>query len=127
MAYEEALTAISRPAGVDLDGANDKYTGVKLNGSAAVVKFAAITDAPFGVLQDAPKAGDPARVAISGVSKVRAGAAIGAGVEFSFSAAGLAVPAASTSYVVGTTLSAAGSSGEIISAVIDPISARIKA
>ncbi|ASR83905.1 hypothetical protein SEA_SHROOMS_24 [Arthrobacter phage Shrooms] len=125
MAYEEALTTISRPAGADF-AESDKYTGVKLNGGN-VVKFAAITDAPFGVLQKDAKNGDPARVAINGVSKVRAGAAIGAGVEFSFSAAGLAVPAASTSYVVGTTVTAAGGTGEIISAVINPISARIKA
>ncbi|ATW59902.1 hypothetical protein SEA_WALTZ_24 [Arthrobacter phage Waltz] len=126
MAYEEGLEVLSRPAAVDLNGATDKYTGVKLDGSGNVAKFAAITDAPIGVLQNEPKAGDPARFAINGVSKVRAGAAIGAGVEFSFSATGLVVPAASTSYVAGTTVTAAGGSGEIISAIINPISARIK-
>jgi len=41
----------------------------------------AATDAPLGVLQNAPAAGQPAVVRIAGVSKLKANAAIAVGVQ----------------------------------------------
>lgn len=122
MAYEEALQVISRPAGVDLNGATDVYTGVKLNGSGAVIKFAAATDLPIGVLQGGngtgPLTGDPVRIATGGVTKVRVGAAVAAGAQLTFNASGRAVTAVATNYIIGTALTAGAANGSVISALI---------
>jgi hypothetical protein len=123
MAYEEGLQTISRPAGVDLDGATDTYTGVKLNASGAVIKFAAATDLPVGVLQPGGsgigiKSGDPARIAFGGVTKIRVGAAVAAGAQLTLNASGRAVTAVATNYIIGTALTAGAANGSVISALI---------
>lgn len=117
MAAEEALIAISHPASADLDAAGNQYKGVKLV-AGGVANFAAATDLPFGILQNAPKAGDPARVGVQGVSKVRIGAAVTVGQQLTFNAAGLAVPAVATNYIIGVAKTAGSASGVVISALI---------
>jgi hypothetical protein len=118
MAYEENLEAISRPAGADLDAAGNQYKVVKLNASGAVINFAADTDIPVGVLQNAPKSGDPARIAYSGVSKVRVGAAVAAGAQLTTNGSGQAITAVSTKYIIGSALTAGAAAGSVISALI---------
>lgn len=118
MAYEEALVSISQDAAVDLsDQAANRYRAVKYDAQGNIIKFAAVGDLPAGILQNEPTVGQPARLGVGGVSKVRAGGAIGAGVEFTFAADGRAVAAAVGSYVIGTTMEAAVA-GDIISAHI---------
>ena len=64
----------SRPAGADLSAL--QYHFVKLNASKEVVACDDITDKAYGVLQNAPISGEPARVKVIGETKVAAAAAI---------------------------------------------------
>lgn len=127
MAYEEALVAISRPAGEDLsDWAGLRFTAVKLNSNGAVVKTAAITDTPVGILLNDPKTGEPARLAVDGVSKVRLAGTVAAGDQLGINAAGRLVAAVATNRVIGHALTS-GVTGDIIPAAISLAGAPIKA
>lgn len=123
MAYEEALVSISQDAGADLSNQDaNRYRGLTYGTDGRVVLIDAATDVPAGVLQNEPKEGSPARLGISGVSKVRAGGTIPAGSQISFGADGRAVVAAAGSYVVGTSKEAAVA-GDIFSADISVVGA----
>lgn len=127
MAYEEALTAISRPAGEDLsDWANLRFTAVKLNASGNVVKTTAITDTPVGILQNDPKNGEAARVAIAGVSKARLAGTVAPNDQVGINAAGRLVVAVTTNRVIGIALTG-GVTGDIVSVQINTAAAPIKA
>ena len=122
MAFEYTLTQqkVSMPAGADLS--SKQFTIVKVSGTG-VINTAAITDVPVGILQNAPTSGKTAEVAVSGVGKLKASAAISAGALVGTTAAGLAVAivagTAVTQYVVGQALTAAGASGDIITVLFD--------
>ena len=123
MAYEEALVSISQDAGADLsDQPANRYRGLTYGADGRVVLVDAADAVPAGVLQNEPHEGQPARLGISGVSKVRAGAAIAAGAQISFGADGRVVTAAAGSYVIGTAKEAAVA-GDIISADISIVGA----
>lgn len=80
-------------AGADLSAA--QYLFVKFASTAAQVKpVAASTDAAFGVLQNDPKSGEEAEVAIGGLAKVVAGTSVGwtAGGAVGWNTTGQAVP-----------------------------------
>jgi hypothetical protein len=115
MATEQVLMCDNKLAGADLSTA--QYKIVKLSGANAVLASAA-GELAYGVLQNAPVAGDAAGIAIGGRTKIQLGATLAAGAKFSTSAAGLAIAAISTHQVLGTIVEG-GASGEIGSAVID--------
>lgn len=118
MAFEEVLVAVSRPAGADLsDWATHKFTGVKLDSSSNVVKVSAITDTVYGILQNDPKQGEAARVAIGGITKLRLAGTVAAGDQVSLNNAGRGVVAASTSKIIGTAVTG-GVTGDIVSVSI---------
>ena len=118
MAYEEALVGISLNAGADLSAPAKLYTAVKLT-SAGVVSCSVAGELGIGILQNNPKVGDPAKVAIGGVSKVKTGAAIAVGVPVATNAAGLLITAVATNKIIGVSLAAAAS-GDIIPVLVNP-------
>jgi len=101
---------ISIPAGADLSSSTEKV--VQLNSSGNVIDMAAITNIPIGILKNAPVTGEPAEIAISGVSRIWLGATLTPGALVGSSAAGKAVADASTNYNVGVLLKG-GADGEI--------------
>lgn len=113
--YVDSQSKLSLAAGADLS--TKQYTLVKLNGTG-VIGAAAATDICIGILQNAPTSGKTAEVAISGVSKLKASAAISAGALVGVTSTGLAVAVVAgtdtTKYVFGQAITAAGASGDII-------------
>lgn len=103
------MTAIQLPGeGVSLVAAADlsalQYTVVKLDSNGLAAAMAAITDVPFGILQNAPALGEIANVIPIGsgkCSKIVLGATLTPGALITSSAAGKAAAAASTAYPVG--------------------------
>lgn len=133
MAYEEALVSITleadatlavatgvpgQPGAADPNGGHQykfvQITGVKTVGLAD----ATVTDSVIGVLQNKPQAtGAAATVAISGVSKVEAGATITAGNPIAVKADGTAEVGLTGEPIVGFALTS-GADGEIISVLL---------
>jgi len=111
MAYEESLVCITRPAGADLTG--DIYHVVKLDSSGDVV-LAQLGDVEaIGVLQNNPDDTQAATVAISGLTKVHASAAVTAGSQVGVGATdGQVLDAVSTHVSIGTATVAAASAND---------------
>lgn len=126
MAYElsDSQVTLSIPAGADLSA--KQYTFVKISGTG-VIAVAAATDAPIGVLLNDPTTGETAAVAVSGVVKVKASAAIVAGVAVGTTATGTAVTLVpgtdTTKFLLGRAITAAGAAGDIITVAINAASA----
>lgn len=116
MAYEENLSKITVPANADLSAS--QYCLVVINSSGKLA-LATATAKADGVLQDKPSAADDAGcLAINGVSKVKAGAAITAGDDISVGSSGKAATSTSGDIVVGRALTAASGDGAIFSMLI---------
>lgn len=126
MAYESSQPIkISLKAGANLSAEQFKF--VKLDTSGNVVVASATTDRPIGVLQNTPLANEAAEVAISGITKVKAGGSASVGNVVFTSASATAVTAtigsaASTFYIQGTFLEDAAA-GQIVSVVINSANA----
>jgi hypothetical protein len=122
MAYElsDSQVVLSIPAGADLSA--KQYTFVKISGTG-VIAVAADTDVPIGVLLNDPASGETAAVAVSGVVKLKASAAITAGAVIGTAAAGTGVTRTvgtdTTKYILGRAITAAGAAGDIITVAID--------
>lgn len=122
MAYElsDSQVVLSIPAGANLSAL--QYTFVKMSGTT-VVAAAAATDIPIGVLLNDPTSGEVAAVAVSGVVKLKASAAITAGVLVGTTAAGRAVTLLAgtddTKFILGRAITAAGANGDIITVAIN--------
>jgi hypothetical protein len=111
---------ITLVAGADLSTL--KFRVVRLNSSGEVVAMSAITDIPYGILQNAPVAGEPASVIPLGAghSKVALGATLSPGARISSGATGLILAAASTAYPIGTLIDG-GANGEVGVANLTPM------
>jgi hypothetical protein len=122
MAYElsDSQVVLSIPAGADLSA--KQYTFVKMSGTG-VIAAAAATDIPIGVLLNDPASGETAAVAVSGVVKLEASAAITAGVLVGTTSTGTAVTLAAgtdtTKFILGRAITAAGAAGDIITVAIN--------
>jgi hypothetical protein len=118
--YVDTQAKISLTAGADLSA--KQFNFVKLSGTT-VVAVAAATDIPLGVLLNAPKSGQTAEVAVSGVVKLLAGAAISAGAIVGTNATGGAVALTAgtdtTKYILGQAVTAAGASKDIITVAVN--------
>lgn len=101
------------------DLSSSRFRAVKISGARTVTAIAAITDKPFGVLQNAPASGQVAEVMAQGRSKMEASAAIAVGATIGVSANGRAVTIAPgtdlTQYIIGIAEDACSNAGEIIS------------
>lgn len=105
-------------AGADLTGS--QYRFVKVNSSGVVVAVAAITDNPIGVLQNAPASGMPCEIMVMGVSKVKAFAALVAGVNLGCGTDGRGLTAATAGTTIcGVVLEPVSNQNELATAMIN--------
>ena len=112
MALMEMVKAISFEAGGDLSADQWKFVTVAADGQVDVTTGAG--SLPTGVLLNNPDAaGRAAEVAVGGVVKVEASAAIAAGADVAVTAAGLAATASTGNSIVGQCLKGAGAAGEL--------------
>lgn len=137
MAFEESLnnitlnadaslavyTGVAGQPGAPSDHGGKQYTFVKVTGAkTAGLATAAANEVVVGVLQNKPQyVGVACTVAISGVSQVRAGAAVTAGVPLKVDGSGRAVTAtlpADAALVVGIALTGCTGADHIISALL---------
>lgn len=96
MAFEQpGFKDGTRPAGADLSA--NQYKFVKLNSSGQVILCAAVTDQPYGILQNKPVSGQAAEVMLMGISKLVCAANNVIGDKIGTDAAGLGAV-----YVFGT-------------------------
>lgn len=111
MAYLNNLQTVSLEAGADLSAKQYFFVAVAADGQVDPAGNGANAD---GVLQNDPDAaGKMADVAIAGISKVVAGAAITRGDKVASDAAGKAKTAVSTNRVLGLALAAAAADGDV--------------
>lgn len=100
------------------DLSSNPYHMVKLGTNENEVDVAsAVTDKIVGVLQNKPKAGEPALVRFGGTTKVKTGTTLSKGDYITTDSNGeAAVPAGSSgeNHVLGVALEAASTTGEII-------------
>lgn len=116
MSYYEKLNEITLEAGADLSAG--QYHFVKMS-SGQIVLCSVIGEEAVGVLNDKPEAaGIAGKVAIGGVVKVTAGAAVAQDALVMTNASGRAITATATNVALGTALSAAGADGEVISVLL---------
>lgn len=122
MAYElsDSQVVLSIEAGADLS--TKQYTFVKLSGTT-VISAAAATDLPIGVLVNDPASGETAAVAVSGIVKLKASAAITAGALVGTTSTGLGVALTAgtdtTKYILGRAVTAAGAANDIITVAVN--------
>lgn len=102
MASEERVELVTAITAADLSAPANLFTAVKLDTNGKVVAIAAITDLPFGVLQDIAVSGRAVPVAVGGIAKCKAGATIAAGAPVAVKADGTLQTAVTTQYVLGT-------------------------
>ena len=119
MAIEERLEQVTAEAGADLTAAANQFKVVKLTTSGQVVVCTAITDIPFGILQDLAPQNKAVPVAVGGIVKAKAGATIAAGAQVATKADGTLQTAVATQYVIGTARWG-GVSGDVISVHLQP-------
>ena len=119
MAIEERLEQVTVEAGADLTNATNLFKVVKLNVDGRAVVCSAITDIPFGVLQDLAPITKAVPVAVGGICKARAGATIAAGAQVAVKADGTLQVAVATQYVLGVARWG-GVSGDVISVQLQP-------
>lgn len=123
MAFEnqQPLKDGTRLAAADLR--TKQYHFVKLDNTGKVAAITAITDKPYGVLQNKPNTGEEAEVVVIGVTKVIADSAIAAADSIGTSNDGQADTIAqgtdTTVYVVGQCILAAGAAGRVGTIVVN--------
>lgn len=122
MAWEQPLWRLTgHEAGEDLSGA--QHTFVKISAEGAIVKCAATTDVPVGVLQNAPTVGESAEIMVIGVTKMVASDVVLVDALVGTDAVGKAItidPKADTNaYICGRALEAAGAADEIVAVLIN--------
>lgn len=121
MATSESTISITMKAGADLSA--KQYLFMEVSAARTVDTCDATTDKALGVLQNDPTADLPATIAVSGTTKVVAGAAITAGALVAPTAAGKAQTAVSTQYPRGIALDTCTDDGDIIEILLVPIGA----
>lgn len=118
MAFEERLETISARSGSDLSAASNQYKIVKLNSSGDAVLCTAVTDKPVGILQNKPKQNQAATIAVGGISKCQASAAVTAGNLVGTSTGAQAQTAVTTQYPIGKARTSVTNAGEIFSVLV---------
>lgn len=123
MAYEISNNSlkVTLIAGADLSA--KQYYFVKMSADNTCVLCSAATDAPIGVLQNAPISGAEASVTVIGGTKLVAGAAIAAGIKIGTASTGKAdakvAGTDTTEYTVGQVLLASAADADVLTAVIN--------
>jgi hypothetical protein len=117
MAYDNVTQTISLPAGADLR--THQFKLVEINTSGQIVLAATAGQRCLGVLQNEPNTGEPADVAVAGISKCVAGGTIDEGDLITpqvTTASGLATSTAANN-VIGRAVTPAAS-GQLFSLLI---------
>lgn len=125
MATEERAEYVTAVAGADF-ASTDLFKAVKLDTNGNVVAIAAITDLPFGILQDWAKTGKALPVGVGGIIKCKAGGTIPAGSPVAVKADGTLQVAVTTQYVLGTARYAAVT-GDVFAVQVSTANLGIKA
>lgn len=112
----------TRLAAADLSA--HQYKFVKLDSSGEIAAISAITDQPYGVLQNTPTAGLPADVVVIGITKLQAdSSAVEPGSEIGTSADGQAdVKVRGTDsgqFIVGMAIGDPGAAGDLFKALVN--------
>lgn len=116
MATDQSMVCINLEAGQDLSSKQYYFVTIASDGQVDPTGDGLSAD---GVLQDAPSAaGYPATIAISGRTKVVAGAAIARGANVASGATGKAKTSANGNRVLGVALEAAAADGDVISILL---------
>lgn len=109
------------------DLSSKQYYLVELTAADTVNVCNGVTDRPIGVLQNAPKSGEPAEVCALGVTKINSDAALSVGDQIGTAADGQAaayVPGTDTTkYIVGMVIGASGAAAGYATAIINCFSA----
>ena len=126
MAFEAVQIKIpGLKAAADLS--SKQYYLVELTAADTVNVCNGVTDRPIGVLQNAPKSGEPAEVCALGVTKINSDAALSVGDQIGTAADGQAaayVPGTDTTkYIVGMDIGASGAAAGYATAIINCFSA----
>ena len=116
MSTEQNLITITRQADADLSAA--QYRFVKQTATGTVELCDSAGEIALGVLQNDPEATQAATVAVGGVVRVAAGAAVTIGAEVMTDATARAITATATNVALGEALSGAGAAGNIISVLL---------
>jgi len=124
MAAKEVAIPITLEAKADLSAL--QFTFVDVDAASVDAQGRARVGAPtgaggmaIGVLQNKPAAlGRDAEIDIHGVTKVKAGAAVAAGIDIQTDAAGKAIAAASGDVVLGHSITAASNADELIEVIL---------
>lgn len=118
--YVDSQAKINVEAGADLSAA--QYSFVKLSATGVILPTAN-TDIVIGVLQNSPKAGEVAEIAVSGVSKVKMADAVALGSLIGITSAGLGTSLVSgtdaTRFVVGQSVTASTANGDIVTVAVN--------
>jgi hypothetical protein len=100
------------------------YCIVKMSAAGLVEQSTASTEVLMGVLTDGVANGSSAKagvsVAITGIAKVRAGAAVNTGQPLTSDGQGRALPAAAGDHIIGRALTDAGGADEIFECLLLP-------
>ena len=131
MAFENQVFEWTFLAGADLTAA--QFHAVAVNAGGRVV-LAGAGGPAVGILQNAPRGGEAARVCVLGITKAVAGGAVSAGSRVAANANGQVVPATTAytntsdtgaaqdplvgSNVIGIALTSATAAGQVISIVL---------
>ena len=116
MATTEAGISITLPAAADLRTHQYKFVSIDANGKAALTADDAHAD---GILCNDPNTDEAAIVLISGVGKVKCGAAVTRGGDIASGASGAGKNADTGAAILGTALET-GADGRIISGLFLP-------
>jgi hypothetical protein len=118
MAKNEAMKLVSFEAGADLSAKQFYFVSINASGQVVVTGDGAYA---AGVNHgDVDAAGKATPVAISGITKVVAGAATTRGGPVASDSAGRAVNAASGDVILGEFLEAAGAAANVVSILFHP-------
>jgi hypothetical protein len=118
MARQEKIECISMEAGADLSTHQFKFVVEASDGQIDPV--GANGGDADGVLQNQPDAaGRAAQVAVAGIAKVKAAAAITQGSKVSSNGSGLAQTAASGHHVLGRAMNSVGAANELVEVLLD--------
>ena len=119
MATEKVTQMDARDAGADLSASTNLYKLAKLDANGDLVLGAASTDFIFGSIYETAASGLSVSVAVAGLVKVEAGAAINEGVPVTCNASGQAIAAGTGHAVFGYARVAAAAAGDIITVLVD--------
>ncbi|MHB0954233.1 MAG: DUF2190 family protein [Allorhizobium sp.] len=120
MSYENRLKTVTLISGADYSDGSAHYRFIKLTSTPGTfVRCSVAGEDADGVCQDEPGSDHASCIAIGGISKVVAGAAITAGAKITTDDQGRAVTATTGNSVLGIAIHDAAAAGIIIPVLVE--------